>query len=99
MITNLNEQNFEKETATGLKLIDFSASWCTFCQMLKPELEALDKIWIGVVDGDDSPNLAQKFNVSGYPTMVLLKNGKEVDRLVGYCSKEEILSKVIRHLN
>lgn len=98
MITNLNEQNFEQETSNGLKLIDFSATWCGYCKMLRPELEALDKIWIGYVDGDESPRLAKKYMVSGYPTMVLLKNGQEVDRIVGYRPKEDILSVIMKHL-
>ncbi|MBR1753264.1 thioredoxin [bacterium] len=98
MITNLNETNFEEQISTGLKLIDFSASWCGYCKMLRPELEQLDKIWIGYVDGDESPNLARKFRVQGYPTMVLLKNGQEVDRMVGFRPKEDILNTIMRHL-
>ena len=98
MITNLTYDNFDEQTAKGLKLIDFSAQWCVFCQKLKPELEALDKIWIGYVDADDYPDLTRKFHCEGYPTMVVLKDGKEVDRILGYRTKEEILETIMKHL-
>jgi len=98
MIIELDENNFEEQTSKGLKLVDFSAQWCVYCKMLKPVLSELDKIWIGEVDGDKSPSLARKFNVSGYPTIVFLKDGKEVDRLIGFHPKENIMDKIMKHL-
>lgn len=77
-------------------LVDFSASWCQPCQMLKPEFaKAADKVGGKVefrtVDVDENRNLAAEFGVQGVPTLVLISpDGKEIGRRVGYMDAEEI---------
>ena len=69
-------------------LVDFWAAWCGPCKMLAPTIEKLaehydGKVVVGKVDVDDEPELAQRFGVMSIPTLVVLKDGKEVARTVG----------------
>ena len=77
------------EQAAKPVLVDFSAEWCPPCKMLKPVLERIaleysEKMDFFGVDTDNNMELSQKFNISGVPTMIFFKNGKEVKKLVGF---------------
>lgn len=92
-IIEATKENFDKETKTGLVLVDFNADWCGPCQMLRFELEELSlelEEKILSVNIDDSPELANEFDVSGIPCLVVLKDGKEVFRSVGAVSKRYV---------
>lgn len=101
MITELNEKNFEENTKSGLKLVEFYATWCGYCQKQRPILEELSKnnIWIGTVDADKNSDLTQKFSISGYPTFLLFKEGKVIAKLAGYHEKSQLLSRLMENLN
>jgi thioredoxin 1 len=94
----ITRDNFEEEVIRSEKpvLIDFWASWCGPCRMLAPVIEAIanerDDIKVGKVNVDDEGALATAFGVSSIPTVVLMKDGKEAARSVGYRPKEELLS-------
>jgi thioredoxin 1 len=95
----LNKQEFEAKLASGTTLVvDFFAEWCGPCKMLSPILESLapefeGKLEIVKVDIDSEPELAQKYGVSSIPTIVALKGGAEVDRMVGFQSKDSLNAK------
>lgn len=96
MIT-ANTNNFENIVlkATKPTLVDFNADWCGPCQAQKPTLEALegnDNYQIVSVNIDDNPELAERYEVSSIPCLVLIKDGKEVDRKVGLQPKNVLES-------
>ena len=77
----------------GKVLVDFYADWCGPCKMMFPILEeiaATDKIKVVSVDIDDNDELADKYQVSSIPCLVILNEGKEVKRNVGMISKEDL---------
>ena len=80
-------------------LVDFYADWCGPCKMLSPVLheiaeEKADVLKIGKVNVDEQMELAQRFQVSSIPMMVLFKNEKAVAKTIGYHSKKEITAMV-----
>lgn len=90
----LDESNFTTETATGLTLVDFYADWCGPCKALVPTLEQLENINVRKVNIDNSQELATTYNVSAIPCLVFLKDGVEVDRIVGLAGKAVLQNKV-----
>lgn len=101
MITELNEKNFDDNTKSGLKLVEFFAPWCGYCQKQRPILEELtqNNIWIGAVDADKNPNLVTKYGIQGFPTFLLFKGGKVIATLTGYHEKSQLLSRLMDHLS
>ncbi len=81
-------------------LIDFWAPWCGPCRIQGPIIEDLSsefdnkKIKIGKMNIDDNPEIAQKYNIMSIPTIIIFKNGKILDQLVGLRGKED-LKKII----
>lgn len=95
---NLTNENFEKEVMSSKKpiLVDFWASWCGPCQMIAPIVEEIsnelsDRIEVGKLNVDEQPEIAIKYDVMSIPTLILFKDGKVVNTIIGYHSKEEIL--------
>lgn len=87
-ILKLDDENFPEVTGSGVTLVDFYADWCGPCRMLAPVLEGIaanlgDKAKIGKLDIDASHKIAGNFQVTSVPTMILFKDGEEVNRLVG----------------
>lgn len=94
----LDGTNFEKEVLNSEQtvIVDFWAEWCGPCRMLAPELEAFANentdIKVGKVNIDDETPLAIQYKVEVIPTLIVFKNGKEVNRSIGYVKKEQIKS-------
>jgi thioredoxin 1 len=94
-IISLTESNFDATTKKGLYLVDFYADWCRPCKLMKPVLEEFagnyeSKIKVVSVNTDYNKNLSTQYQVSGIPCLILLKDGKEIKRLVGYRGKAEL---------
>ncbi|MFA6306534.1 MAG: thioredoxin [Patescibacteria group bacterium] len=93
-----NKDNFkpEVEDFAGLVLVDFFALWCGPCQIMSPILEEIikenkdEKIKIGKLNIDENQEIATQYNVMSIPTFLVFKNGKVVDKKIGYGDKEEI---------
>ena len=98
-ILTLTDKNFQHQTKNKLVLVDFWASWCAPCRMMAPVLnEVADELagnsHVGKVNVEQFQSLAQKFQVRNIPTLILLKNGTEVNRFVGIKSKEFLLQQI-----
>ncbi|WP_343101581.1 thioredoxin [Romboutsia sp. MSSM.1001216sp_RTP31141st1_G3_RTP31141_220114] len=99
----INSTNFEQEVNDGVVVVDFFATWCGPCKMLAPIFEQLsvemkDDAKFVKVDIDKSLEIARKYMISSVPTMMIFKDGKPVDTMVGFMSKESIKSKVESHI-
>jgi len=84
-------------------LVDFWAEWCGPCKAIAPHVEALaeefgDKAKVFKVDVDSEPDLAGKHGIMSIPALLVFKGGREVDRVVGILSKDQIKALVERHV-
>lgn len=105
MANILNNSQFYNKVRTSDKVVvmDFFATWCGPCKMLTPIFESLsqemgDEVDFAKVDIDRSLEVAQEYKIVSVPTMIIFKNGKEVQRIVGFAPKEQIKSKIKAHL-
>jgi len=85
--------------APGLAVVDFTASWCPPCRMIAPHIDALARDLAGQVvvvkvDVDDQPELTARFGVMSMPTLLFLRHGQVVDRIVGALPAERLRAKV-----
>jgi thioredoxin 1 len=90
---HLDQSTFDTETSTGVAMIDFWAPWCPPCRAVGPIVDALASEYQGrakvaKVNVDESPRVASKFGVQSIPTIVFLKDGHEVGRVVGLRPRE-----------
>ena len=94
---NINKTNFKHEVMDSEKpvLLDFWAPWCAPCRMVVPIIEEIaserSDIKVGKINVDEQPELASEFGVMSIPTLVVMKNGKIVQRVSGARPKEAIL--------
>ena len=94
-VMHITKENFDAVVGGDKPvLLDFWATWCGPCRMIAPIVEEIanerDDIIVGKVDVDQEIELAVKFGIVSIPTLVLLKNGMEVDKIVGYRPKADI---------
>lgn len=91
-------EQFEKEK-NNLLIIDFWAEWCGPCRMMGPVFEQLSteykgKLKFAKVNTDDLGQISAKYGIQGIPSLIVLKDGKEVDRIVGFAPKEMLKAKI-----
>jgi len=96
-VIEITMENYEAEVLQSDKpvILDFWASWCGPCQMLSPIVDSISEenseIKVAKINVDDQPDLARRFRIMSIPTLVIMKNSEEVNRLIGLVSKQEIL--------
>ncbi len=101
----VTDDNFEKEVLQSdiPVLVDFWAEWCVPCKMVEPVVDQIaqeyaGKLKIGKVDVDSNPQISMKYGIRSIPTLLIFKNGKPVDQIIGAVPKKNILQKLLPHL-
>ncbi len=100
-LMHVSDETFENEVLQSSQpvLVDFYADWCGPCRAIAPIIEEIateldGKLKVVKLDVDQNPKTAMQYGVQSIPTLLIFKNGKEVERLIGYMSKSKLLSKV-----
>jgi thioredoxin 1 len=100
-MTELTQSNFEKEIVKSDKpvVVDFWAPWCMPCKLIAPTVDKIAEEMKGRVsvlksNVDENPDIATELSIMNIPTLVIFKEGKEVSRIIGVKSKEEIEAKI-----
>lgn len=94
-IKALTDESFKKEISKGVTLVDFHAEWCGPCRMMAPVLEQVaqeikGKARIAKVDIENAEKTAAEFQITSVPTLILFKDGKEMNRLIGLTDAAKI---------
>ncbi len=104
-VSKLTDENFDAEVVkSGLPvLVDFWAEWCGPCRLMGPILDELapayaGKLKIGKINVDENQNTPSQFGIMNIPTMLVFKNGKEFDRIIGAMAKTDLQKKLDKAL-
>lgn len=97
-VEEITEQDFTKTVGARLALVDFFAEWCMPCVMMAPIVEELagkmKTVKFAKVNIDENSQLASKFKVMSIPTLIIFRDGKEVERIIGSQPAENIEEKL-----
>ncbi len=104
-VIEITDETFENEVEKSdkLTLVDFWATWCGPCRKLAPLLEELadefkDNVKFVKIKADENLQTAQKYSISGVPSLLIFKNGEPVERIVNIVPKSIIVNNLNKHL-
>jgi len=104
-VNETSDSTFETDVLKSDKpvLVDFWAAWCAPCRMLAPTVEAVAEKYAGnarvvKLNVDDNPSVSQRYGIKGIPTLILFKNGREEERVVGATSEQAISRILDKHI-
>ena len=104
-VKEVSDSSFEQDVLGSSKpvLVDFWAQWCAPCRMLAPTVEAVAERFsetasVVKMNVDDNPSTSQRYGIKGIPTLILFRDGKEVERVVGATSKESISRMIDKYI-
>ena len=102
----LKESQFasEVENASGVVLVDFTASWCPPCKALAPVLDSVAVRYEGrakvvKVDVDENPDVSARYGVTGIPNLLFFKDGQVINQAVGFHSEDKLAALLDEALN
>lgn len=85
-----------------IKILDFYAPWCAPCKTLAPIIEEVAKefnVELIKINVDEEDDLSEEYGIRSIPTLILEKNGKQVDRIIGLAPKSRIMELINKHIN
>jgi thioredoxin 1 len=102
-IVTLTTSNFGDETAKGVVMVDFWATWCMPCKAMTPVIEEIagqtkGKVKVGKVDIDANGPLANQFGIQAIPAILIFKDGQVVETLVGVQSKAALVNALSKYV-
>ena len=101
-LIHFENENFNDLKRDGVVLVDFYADWCGPCKMVSPILEEISEerndFKIIKVNVDKASELATKYGVMSIPTMIVFKNGVEVDKNIGFLPKDDIIKLIEKNM-
>ena len=105
-VNEVSDGSFEQDVLQSDQpvLVDFWAAWCAPCRMLAPTVDAVAEKYAGSarvvkLDVDANPSTSQRYGIKGIPTLILFKDGKEEERVVGATSREAISRMIEKHVS
>lgn len=103
MAIKITESNFESFIESGVALVDIKTEWCGPCRALSPIIDELaneyDSVKIGKLDADENSETARQLGIRSIPTIIIFKDGVEVERHTGALPKNRLKSLIDKHLN
>lgn len=104
LITELNSENWKSFISSDVVLVDIWASWCGPCRLLGPKIDQLSidyegRLKVGKVEADGNGEITSELGIRSIPTIIIYKNGEEVERKVGNLTKEQLEELVNKHLS
>ncbi|MCD6102016.1 MAG: thioredoxin [Candidatus Cloacimonetes bacterium] len=106
MALELNEKNFDTVINSGkVVLVDFGAEWCMPCKMMGPVIDELanevddGKVVIAECDVQAEPKIAQRFSIMSIPTLLIFKDGKAMEQMIGVAPKRKIKEKINQYIS
>ena len=104
-ISHVSDESFDEEVLDSDKpvLVDFWAEWCGPCHMIAPHVKAIAEEYgavlkVAKMDIDENPMIPGQYMIMSIPTLMLFKNGEAVERLTGSRPKDQIVAKILPHL-
>lgn len=104
-MVEISQENFDEfiKNSNLPLIIEFGAPWCAPCKRLEPELERLASLWtdkvvLGHINVDESPDLTIRFMVMGVPTVILVKEGEVLERFTGFKPLQKMIDLFNQHL-
>ena len=103
MVKKINTEEFNEMDKTGLVVADFNATWCGPCRMLAPVLEELSEDYKGkakfvAIDTDENHDLAVDFKIMSIPAVIILKDGVQAGKNIGFVQKAELAALIDKNL-